>query len=163
MRKVIGWGAALACLLVVMTGVAGAEDLTVMDYEEIRNLYSRYSHAFDGGDGPTVADTYTADGQFVMGGRVVADGRAALLAQPRKPQPDQPSIRHLPANIEIKPSPDGAKGRAYVVLLNVENGELSVAGGGVYEDDLVKTGDGWRFKQRTFTPFGALIAAGGGD
>ena len=162
MRRLGSQVALFVCLLVI-PGAAGADELTAMDYEEIRNLYSRYSHAFDGGDGPTLADTYTADGQFFLGDRVVADGRAALLLQPSVPQPDQPSVRHLPANVEIEPSANGAKGRAYVFLVNVQNGELGVQGGGLYEDMLVKTADGWRFKQRTFTPFGALIAAGGNN
>ena len=155
MQKLIGLGALWACLLVAVPGQTTAAGLTATDYEEIRNLYARYSHAYDAGDGQAVADLHTADGQFVTGGRVVADGRAALVQMPRKPEPGKPSLRHLPSNIAIEPSADGASGLAYVFLANVDNGKVDVARGGIYEDVLVKTQDGWRFKRRTFTPFGA--------
>ena len=48
---------------------------------------------------------------------------------------------------------NGAKGRSYVFLVNMDNGKFNVVNGGVYDDVLVKEADGWRFKRRTFTPF----------
>ena len=159
MRKVIGIGTLWACLMVVVSGQAA--DLTADDYQEIRNLYARYSHAYDNGEGQAVADMYTADGQFRVGERVIADGREALVQQPRKPEPGEPSLRHLPSNIAIEPAAGGAKGLAYVFLLNAESGNVDLANGGTYEDVLVKTTDGWRFKRRTFTPFGSTAPGGG--
>ena len=120
------------------------------DPKSVRPLQPR---VFDSGDGQGVADAYTADGQPVMGGKPVADGRAALLKQPRKPEPGEPSIKHLPVNISIEPTDNGAKGRSYVFLVNMDNGKFNVVNGGVYDDVLVKEADGWRFKRRTFTPF----------
>ena len=71
------------------------------DPKSVRPLQPR---VFDSGDGQGVADAYTADGQPVMGGKPVADGRAALLKQLRKPEPGKPSIKHLPVNISIEPT-----------------------------------------------------------
>jgi hypothetical protein len=136
-----------------------AATLTALDYEEIRNLYGRYTHAFDAGDGQAVANVYTPDGAFVTGGRAT-EGREKLAAMPRAPMPGRPSIRHLPANIVIDPAPGGAKGMAYVMVLTVEAGKPPVfTTGGLYEDVIVKTSEGWRFKRRTFTPWNAPPAA----
>ena len=130
-----------------------APSLTALDYEEIRNLYGRYTHAFDGGDGKALANTYTADGAFTTGGRTT-QGREQLMAQPKAPAPGRPLIKHLPANIVIDPAPEGARGLAYVFVLNVEAGKPPVfMAGGRYDDVIVKTSEGWRFKQRTFTPW----------
>ncbi len=53
---------------------------------------------------------------------------------------------------------DGASGLAYVFLANVDSGKVDVARGGIYEDVLVKTQDGWRFKRRTSLPRPATFA-----
>jgi hypothetical protein len=132
-----------------------APSLTALDYEEIRNLYGRYTHAFDGGDGQALANTYTPDGAFVTGGRTT-QGREQLATQPKPPAPGRPMIKHLPANIVIDPAPEGAKGTAYVFVLSVEAGKPPVfMMGGRYDDVIVKTSEGWRFKRRSFTPWSA--------
>jgi len=150
-----------------MSSTANAQEpngqLAPADYEQIQNLYGQYSHAFDSGDGPALANTYTQDGTFVTGGKTVASGRDQLLAQPRPPAAGKPSMRHLPANLVIERSPEGAKGKSYVFLVTFEAGKPpAVAAGGVYEDVIVKTPAGWRFKKRTFTPFGAPAQASEG-
>ena len=134
--------------------------LTPADYDEIQNLYARYTHAFDGGDGQALANVYTLDGSFSVAGKVVAEGREKLAAQPRKPSPDRPHTRHLNANIAIEASAEGARGQAYVFITTVEQGKpIVVSNGGVYDDVIVKTADGWRFKRRSFTPWTPLQAA----
>jgi SnoaL-like domain len=136
-----------------------APSLTALDYEEIRNLYGRYTHAFDAGDGKALANTYTADGAFTTGGHTT-QGREQLMAQPKPPAAGRPMIKHLPANIVIDPAPEGAKGVAYVFVLNVEAGKPpAFMAGGRYDDVIVKTSEGWHFKQRTFTPWSAPPAA----
>jgi hypothetical protein len=51
----------------------------------------------------------------------------------------------------IEPSPEGAKGRQYLVVIDIGEGGKpgSVLIGGHYEDVYVKTPVGWRFKSRT--------------
>jgi hypothetical protein len=152
---------ASAGLRVVPNGEVQAQkapSLTPLDYEEIRNLYGRYTHAFDGFDGKALADTYTSDGAFTTGGRTT-QGREQLMAQPKAPAPGRPMIKHLPANIVIDPAPGGAKGMAYVFVLTVEAGKPpAFMAGGRYDDVIVKTSEGWRFKQRTFTPWNPPVA-----
>jgi hypothetical protein len=57
-------------------------------------------------------------------------------------------------NTILQPSRGGATGRIYVVWIEVgENGNPGVIpGGGLYEDEYVKTRDGWRIGKRTFVP-----------
>ncbi len=151
----VGVGAAI--IAVWLPGAAAAQvktaTLSALDYEEIRNLYGRYSLAFDAGDGQALAACYTPDGAFVTGDRRI-EGRDKLVAQPRQPVAGRASMRHLPANIVIDPTQEGARGRAYVFVVNIEAGKPpAFMTAGLYEDVIVKAADGWRFKQRTFTPF----------
>jgi predicted acyl esterase len=57
-------------------------------------------------------------------------------------------------NYIIQPSRGAATGRVYVVWIEVgENGDAgAIQGGGHYEDEYVKTRDGWRIARRTFVP-----------
>ena len=67
--------------------------------------------------------------------------------------------RHWNNSWHITPSPEGAKGRVYWMVLDVGSGEPidGLPGGagwthrstGVYEDVYVKTSEGWRIKSRT--------------
>jgi hypothetical protein len=57
-------------------------------------------------------------------------------------------------NYIIQPSRGAATGRVYVVWIEVgEDGNAgAIQGGGHYEDEYVKTRDGWRIALRTFVP-----------
>jgi hypothetical protein len=62
------------------------------------------------------------------------------------------TLSHVTTNIVIEASPAGARGKAYLSLpgIGAEGGGMRVAG--LYEDTLVKTADGWKFKLRMYTP-----------
>jgi hypothetical protein len=61
---------------------------------------------------------------------------------------------HFSTNHVIEPSPEGATGKQYLVVLNIgENGQPSAINqGGHYDDIYVKTAQGWRFKMRNYMP-----------
>ena len=63
-------------------------------------------------------------------------------------------VRHFITNHVIEPAPGGAIGKEYAVIIDIgENGNPSgIALGGRYDDEYVKTPQGWKFKNRTFTP-----------
>ena len=63
-------------------------------------------------------------------------------------------MRHFITNHVIEPAPGGAIGKEYAVIIDIgENGNPSgIALGGRYDDEYVKTPQGWKFKSRTFTP-----------
>ncbi len=59
--------------------------------------------------------------------------------------------RHVYTNLRITPAPEGARGFVYFNGLDVSTKPPTNTVSGIYEDTLVKTPDGWRFKKRVHT------------
>jgi uncharacterized protein (TIGR02246 family) len=138
----------------VPVGVAAADPPTLSgtDYGEINALYARYAYAFDSSDQDMFASVFTPDGEFVTGARTTA-GVTALkaMASGRGPKKERPKIFHVTMNVLITPTATGASGSAYVITVDLAKSSV-ISGGGVYEDVIVKTAEGWKFKKRTFFP-----------
>ncbi len=67
------------------------------------------------------------------------------------------TARHVYTNLRITPTPEGARGFVYFNQLDVSTLPPTTTVTGIYEDTLVKTADGWRFKKRVHThdaPYG---------
>lgn len=143
---------------------AQAGKLTALDYQEITQLIHRYAYGIDtcANNGYDYANVFTADGVFIdnnsdagyaAGGKVLAKGRDALATlvgggeRGCKTKLVWTDWSHLMLNQEITPTPDGAKGRVYLVQLGM-TGPGTVARHGGYEDIYVRTPEGWRIKQR---------------
>ena len=150
---------ALAVVGFLAQGVNTAPTLTVEDHLEINQLYARYSYGVDtqADDGWMYARTFTEDGEFEFGAPEPAKGRAQLreLARPGgswdQGSGGQPRSWHVPSNILIEPTADGARGTAYLLLVSgSEAGAPVVTGRGIYTDEIVKTAEGWLFKKRAF-------------
>ena len=152
MLKLQSLVAAVALLLSVAADPAAAAPPTLSgtDYGEINALYARYAYAFDSSDAEMFASVFTPDGEFITGTRTTA-GVAALkaMASGRGPKKERPKIFHLTLNVLITPTAAGASGAAYVVTVDLAKNP-AISGGGVYEDVIVKTPEGWKFKKRTF-------------
>lgn len=151
MLNAIAWTLAAAVGMVVgIAGIKAAPKLSSQDHSEIQALYARYAHAFDSSNPEMYGNVFTPDGEFVIGERVLK-GRKEIsaLAATRGPVKDHPKILHVNSNVLIEPSPEGAKGSAYVVLMDLAKNP-AITGGGVYQDSIVRTPDGWRFKKRTY-------------
>jgi len=120
--------------------------LTTQDYVEIQQLYARYNMAIDTGDGEAWAATFIPDGVFNNNTR----GHDALVQFVRdwRDKRDGANRRHLNSNLVITPTPDGARASVYLLLLNVGVRPAIPATTGIYEDTLVRTPQGWRFKSR---------------
>jgi hypothetical protein len=145
--------------------VAQGNTLTALDYAEITQLINRYAYGIDtcGGNGFDYANVFTTDGVFIdknsdagyaAGGRVLARGRDALAslvgggARGCKTKQVWTDWSHLMLNHEITSTPEGAKGRIYLVQLGMR-GPGTIERHGGYEDVYVKTAEGWRIKSRT--------------
>jgi hypothetical protein len=137
--------------LVAAPAAAQAQGGTVSptDYIEIQNLYARYNHAHDASNRKLLESVFSEDGEFINAGKPIK-GREMIntSAVPK----DRPLVRHVATNIIVEPAPGGAKGSSYVVLVNSQSNPPGVMLAGFYEDTLVKTPQGWRFKTRTFYP-----------
>ena len=143
-------------------GARGAATLTPEDYLQIQKLVASYGQALDSGigrddNGEAYASLFVADGIF---GRPYTTGRDALVRLAHTQPHDRHYIRHFLTNIVIDPSPEGAKGRQYLVVIDIGEGgkPSSLLIGGHYEDVYVKTPAGWRFKSRTLYPARSGIA-----
>jgi hypothetical protein len=139
---------------------AAKPTLTAMDYIEIQQLVARYPFELNSSrdNGYAMADLFTDDAIFC--GRLVlfSQGREAIAALARGRRGGSTTLRtaHFSTNHIIEPSPEGAIGKQYLVVLNIgEDGRpSSVNQGGHYDDVYVKTPKGWRFKLRNYMPSG---------
>ena len=154
---------------VVLVGVLSlsaqtAPALTAQDYAEIQQLYARYAHGIDAkiDDGWMYARVFTEDG-VLDAGAAPREGHQQIreVAKGWDSVGDSDSVPrgwHFTTNIMIEPTPEGAKGSAYVVLLaEAESGPPVMTGKGTYSDQFVKTSEGWRIKKRIYTP-GAFLS-----
>jgi hypothetical protein len=143
--------AALTALRPAAAETGAAPKLTADDYAEIQQLYARYAHALDKGEGERFASTFVIDGEFT-GGR--GPGRGSEVRNPTKGEDallrmgSRGGLRHFNANLLITPTPEGASGSVYLLLFNARSIPATIVETAIYEDTLVKTPQGWRFKKR---------------
>ncbi len=126
-----------------------AKPLSAQDLAEIQQLYARYAWAVDthAEEGMAFAKAFTADGEF-QNGKNVTVGRAKLAEFMRKAGPYTPG--HFIMNTAFEPTAQGARGRAYLLLVGAaEPNKPASTTPATYEDVLVKTPEGWLFKKRT--------------
>jgi len=138
--------------------------LTALDYIEIQQLANRYAQAIDtcSYNGYDYADLFTPDGTFTdnftdegfkRGGLMRAKGREQLAAVSGGGPKGCKDVgwkdwSHLMVNHVITPTPEGAAGRVYLVVIG-EKGPNHIQRFGGYEDTYIKTAAGWRIKSRT--------------
>ena len=134
--------------------------LTPMDYVEIEQLNAEYGHYIDTGEdqGYAWAGLFTPDAVFTRqnGDKYIGRERLAGLGRTigrRGPK----ALAHFATNVWIQPSPDGAVGQVYAVIIRFPDDKMDeddprpvdVKLGARYHDTYVKTAQGWRFKTRT--------------
>jgi SnoaL-like domain len=96
-------------------------------------------------------------GTFTTQVRPLATGREALARMATAEEPHGPAyVRHFVFNHVIERSRRGATGKAYVVVVDITprqkpGFEHSIFLIGRYDDEYVKTAEGWRIKSRVFT------------
>jgi hypothetical protein len=127
--------------------------LSPADYLEIQQLYSYYARDVDSGTQRDASWMYTDDGVWDVNGQKIV-GREALkkfyVSTP--PGMTRNGVRHFSTNLVLVPTGDGARGSAYMMALERKSREtpVEITTWGKYEDRLVKTPAGWRFKERIY-------------
>ena len=134
---------AAAVTIMGFTRVAWAEGLSTQDYIDIEQLYATYNHAIDSGDGEAWAATFTADGTF---NKFTGHDQLVGFIQQWKEKMNGGARRHWNTNLRIVPSKDGASASVFLMLVDVNT--KGIVATGMYNDTLVKTSHGWRFKTR---------------
>lgn len=126
--------------------------LSTEDQLAIQQLYARYNHAIDSGQGEAWAATFTPEGVFSSASGTFAG--TAQLAGFGSGFAKQLKARHWTNNLLVDADGGGAKGSCYLILLRLTPGERPPAGimaTAIYNDELVKVGGDWRFSKRTVT------------
>jgi hypothetical protein len=96
-------------------------------------------------------------GKFTTRVRPSAKGREALAKMVTAQDPHGPAyVRHFVFNHVIEQSGGGAAGKAYVAIIDIKPRQPpgtvhSIFTIGRYDDEYVKTAEGWRIKKRVFT------------
>ena len=152
MRNRTGLVALVTAIILTSSGLGLAQlrgaktALTTQDYVEIQQLYARYVMTIDSGDAEAWANTFTPDGVFNNNSR----GHAALVqfVHDWREKRNGGDRRHWNSNLMITPTEDGAAGAVYLLLLDISIKPPAPVTSAVYEDALVKTPQGWRFKTR---------------
>lgn len=133
----------------------------LLDRMEIDELHSRYLFALDWLDETVLPELFTEDGVLDWAGGVV-EGRGALRSaihdmqeffgkSERADAPRRPSrLRHFVTNKVMKIEGDTARTLAFWFEIDNDNRQRwpYVGAYGHYEDELVRTTDGWRFRRR---------------
>lgn len=122
-------------------------ELTVEDQLAIQALYARFNHAIDFGRAAEWAATFTPDGAIetaigtFAGAAALTKFAADLFSQLR--------FRHWTNSLVVDGDGVTATGFCYLIGWTLEDGKSPVAGHhSHYEDQLVKTPEGWRFATR---------------
>ena len=135
-------------------GASPLTKLTADDYIEIQQLYARYNHIVDFGENAEEwADLFTDDAQngppLPGGMRWGRKGLIEYFNYRRQPPREVTKERHWNSNLLITPTPEGAHGSVMFLLIRVGD-PPTLLSTHTYEDDLVKTPKGWKYKKRVF-------------
>jgi len=134
----------------------------MLDRMQIDELHSRYMFGLDWHDADAVAATFAEDGVLDWLGGVV-EGREAIRAEVGQMKayfgkfeaadaPTRPSrLRHFVTNKVFDIEGDTARTLAFWFEIDNDNRHRwpYVGAYGHYEDEIVRTTEGWRFKRRT--------------
>lgn len=131
--------------------------LTGQDYEEIKELYARYNQGSDFRDAELFLSAFADDAVMTRGGRDIVgmDALRAERAERYAGQTGDNGRRHHNGSFIITPTAEGARARAYYLLLDVTSRPPTMVASGYYDDVFTKTPDGWRIKHRTLHGDGA--------
>jgi len=145
MRKILAIAVAVAGATAWLSGQSSqGGKLTTDDLVEIQQLYAKYNWALDSGDAEGYAATFTPDGVFNNN-----NGHDAIVKFAQGFHSTLGAhLKHWNTNLMITPSPTGANGQVYLVLVDFATKPPSIFTSATYADELVKTAQGWRFKKR---------------
>ena len=134
------------------------------DREQIGDLLVRYATGIDSKDWPLFRTCFTDDVRADYGDIGLWTDGDAITEWMRVTHETMPSTKHLLSNVAIELDGDTASARSYVHAVLVVSAEPSVwvDAIGQYDDELVRTGDGWRIRARTFSLTRQQLSEGAG-
>ena len=120
----------------------------IEDKEAIRELFAEYCFRMDEFRFAELGALFTQDGDWIAR-YASARGPAEIAALMARNIPPEPKRKHFIMHSLIALDGDRATARtSYLVILQAAGGPLVPSVAGTYEDELVRTRDGWRFRVR---------------
>ena len=136
--------------LPVSSHAFAAKDLSYEDRVAIEELLYRYSYYIDNRIGEAWAATFTSDGKLEFPGTTV-QGHDQLVAFGSRPVVDKIRKHFVGDILLVQMAPGHVHARSMVITsLRDVKGDApeTFEGIGIYDDQIVKTADGWRFLLR---------------
>lgn len=129
---------------------AAAGALMSEDYAEIEQLYWRYNHGADFRDAELFVSAFADDAVFDVGQQTINGGEELMAwrVERHAGQTGDTGRRHWNNGWRILPTADGAQARVYWLLVDVSGAQPNTVRSGYYDDEYVKTADGWRIRNR---------------
>ena len=128
---------------------------TIEDQFAIRELVARYNYAIDEGRAADWVATFVPDGTFESSALGTHTGADALLTFAKGYIEAFPG-RHCTSDFVVEIDGDDARSRCYLIAVNNGTTPPSILATAVYEDELRRTPDGWRFVHRKVVPDTAI-------
>jgi len=122
------------------------------DALEIEEVLVRYATGIDRRDWELFRRCFTDDLHADYEGVALWKGVAEITDYMQAAHADMGHTMHRLSNMAISVDGDRATARTYVdAVLMAADGQSGVNPVGFYDDELVRTEDGWRIRRRTFT------------
>lgn len=126
--------------------------LTPADEHEIAKVLVRYATAIDTRDWPLLEGCFTSDVRADYGDFGAWSDAPSLCAFMAQMHADVGPTLHRLSNIVAAPAGEGASVRSYVDAVLVMSGpDEAHRVAGVYQDQMVRTAQGWRIAERRYT------------
>ncbi len=123
------------------------------DEDQVARTLAGYCQLLDDGDFDRWIELFTDDARLVFADQV-SEGRASIRTFMERIQPPEGRGKHITANILVDVDGDTATAHTdYLFVRPTDQGPLPVAIGR-YDDELVRDGDRWRFRQRAISLLG---------
>ena len=124
--------------------------MSTADDIDIRNLTGRFTDAVNRRSGTDLAALFVTDGDWVVPGVPQVHGRAAIAAQLDALLANFQKLIQLTHSGYVDVDGDAATASWYVTETAQDGAGNGFAFTGVYTDALVRTDEGWRFRERRF-------------
>ena len=141
-------GRALVDLKVALAG--GGDKINLkLDAEPDRDKFDIEARVVSPADGviPALVGTHRAIG-FLATGQGSWTRSTVKGTEPLIKTGSTSGLRHHFTNISVKRTPEGADATCYLLMYTARTVPATLSTTATYQDTLVKTSDGWRFKRR---------------
>jgi hypothetical protein len=147
MKKIL-WMSSVVLTALLLGNAQAAGTLSAQDNVEIQQLYAHYNIAIDSGDAEGWAATFIPEGVFNT-----YTGHDALVGFVKmwREKLNGAARKHWNTNLQLSGDAKQASGTVYLMLVDTSTKPASIIFTGIYNDNLVKTKQGWRFAKRTTT------------